>query len=93
MAGLFDECDVLISPGARGGAPRGLDHTGDPIVSAPWTLADFPTLSLPVALNSDGMPVGVQLTAPPHSEGLLLEVGRWLGEFVGFDQQSPIGNL
>ena len=92
MVTLFDECDVLISPGARGGAPRGLEHTGDPIVSAPWTLADFPTLSLPVALNSEGMPVGVQLTAPPHSEGLLLEVGCWFEEFVGFDHQPPISN-
>ena len=92
MATLFDDCDVLISPGARGGAPRSLDYTGDPIVSAPWTLADFPTLSLPVALDSDGMPVGIQLTAPSHSEGLLLEVGRWFEEFVGFNHRPKIGN-
>ena len=92
MATLFDDCDVLISPGARGGAPRSLDYTGDPIVSAPWTLADFPTLSLPVALDSDGMPVGIQLTAPSRSEGLLLEVGRWFEEFVGFNHRPKVGN-
>ena len=90
MAALFGECDVLISPGARGAAPRGLDYTGDPIVSAPWTLADFPTLSLPLKLDSSGMPVGIQLTAPPRSEGLLLEIGRWFEDFIGFNHQPRI---
>jgi Asp-tRNA(Asn)/Glu-tRNA(Gln) amidotransferase A subunit family amidase len=88
MRRLFDACDILVTPGARGPAPRGLEATGDPSLSAPWTLADFPTLTLPLALDSGGLPLGIQLTAPPMEEPRLLAFARWLESRIAF-REAP----
>jgi Asp-tRNA(Asn)/Glu-tRNA(Gln) amidotransferase A subunit family amidase len=52
--------DLWICPAAKGAAPEGLDSTGDPAMSFPWTFAGLPTASLPAGVNSDGLPLGVQ---------------------------------
>jgi Asp-tRNA(Asn)/Glu-tRNA(Gln) amidotransferase A subunit family amidase len=73
---LFESYDVLLSPGARGTAPEGLSGTGDSVMQLPWALADLPTLSLPAGRGANGLPLGIQLTAAPFEEGLLLEIGK-----------------
>ena len=78
MLQLFEHCDIILSPGAPGTAPRGLETTGSPVLSAPWTFADFPTLSIPIALDTTGLPIGVQLSAAPFNESMLLDTGRLL---------------
>jgi len=84
MAKLFEKFDVLMTPPARGAAPAGIGTTGDPVMNGPWTLSDFPTMTLPHALTADGLPIGVQLTGPPLNEGLLLEVGKAVEAVVNF---------
>ena len=83
MVRLFEHFDVLVTPGAPGPAPAGT-ATGDPVMQAPWTLADFPTMTLPLALATNGLPLGVQLTSAPLHEGLLLEVAKGIEEVIGF---------
>jgi Asp-tRNA(Asn)/Glu-tRNA(Gln) amidotransferase A subunit family amidase len=83
MARLFEKFDALMTPPARGTAPEGIAATGDPVMNGPWTLTDFPTMTLPHALGSNGLPVGVQLTS--LDEGLLLEIGTVLESVIGFD--------
>jgi Asp-tRNA(Asn)/Glu-tRNA(Gln) amidotransferase A subunit family amidase len=85
MCQLFEFADVVVSPGAPGPAPRGLETTGSPRFQIPWTLADFPTVSLPLALGHDGLPLGIQVTGPPLDEGALLETSRRIEETIGFD--------
>ncbi|MFP6646781.1 MAG: amidase [Candidatus Latescibacterota bacterium] len=51
--------DLLISPAARGPAPRGLESTGDPVMNLPWTHAGMPAMSLPGGWVG-GLPVGFQ---------------------------------
>ena len=92
MLDLFKSCDVILSPGARGTAPEGIGRTGDPIISTPWTLADFPTLSLPVGLGPDHLPLGVQLSGAPLEEGPLIRTGKWFEQFVGFEGQPVLEN-
>jgi aspartyl-tRNA(Asn)/glutamyl-tRNA(Gln) amidotransferase subunit A len=89
MVRLFDHVDVLLTPGAPGPAPAG-KATGDPVMQAPWTLADFPTMTLPFALASNGMPLGIQLSAAPHHEGLLLEAAKAIEEVIGFKAQPKL---
>jgi Asp-tRNA(Asn)/Glu-tRNA(Gln) amidotransferase A subunit family amidase len=81
---LLEDCDVVISPGARGEAPRGIESTGDPVASVPWTLADLPTLSLPIGLGRNALPVGIQLTAPRFGEERLVTIGKWFESFAEF---------
>jgi aspartyl-tRNA(Asn)/glutamyl-tRNA(Gln) amidotransferase subunit A len=90
MVRLFDNFDVLLTPAARGPAPEGVGSTGDPIMNAPWSLADFPTMTIPYALASNGLPVGVQLSAAPLQEGLLLAVGKAVESVVAFREQPGL---
>jgi aspartyl-tRNA(Asn)/glutamyl-tRNA(Gln) amidotransferase subunit A len=83
MAKLFERFDVLLTPGAPGPAPAGM-ATGDPVMQAPWTLADFPTMTLPYALSANGMPLGVQLSAARLRESLLLEAAEAIESVIGF---------
>ena len=42
------------------------------------SIAGLPALSLPAGLTDDGLPVGVQLVGPPHSEMRLIDLARQL---------------
>ena len=75
MAKLFEKFDALMTPAAPGTAPDP-STTGDPVMNGPWTLANFPTMTLPHALGANGLPISVQLSAAPLQEGLLLQVGK-----------------
>jgi len=90
MSQLFDHCDLLISLGAKDTAPEGLGYTGDPAFSGPWTLADFPTITLPHSLAANGMPVAIQLSAPPMQESLLFHGARIVEEILGFSHTPPV---
>jgi aspartyl-tRNA(Asn)/glutamyl-tRNA(Gln) amidotransferase subunit A len=93
MAKLFERFDVLLTPAAPGTAPEGITTTGDPVMNGPWTLADFPTMTLPHALGANGLPIGVQLSAPPLQEGLLLAVGKAVESLVNFEILPPLRGL
>jgi aspartyl-tRNA(Asn)/glutamyl-tRNA(Gln) amidotransferase subunit A len=86
MVRLFQHFDVILTPGAPGPAPHGM-ATGDPVMQAPWTLADFPTMTLPCGLAANGLPLGIQLAAAPMHEGLLLEVAKEIEETVAFREK------
>jgi aspartyl-tRNA(Asn)/glutamyl-tRNA(Gln) amidotransferase subunit A len=90
MARLFERFDVLLTPGAPGPAPEGIAATGDPVMQAPWTLADFPTMTLPCGLASNGLPLGIQLTAAPLHEGLLLEAAKKIEVVLGFKDKPAL---
>src|SRR6266850_1587613 len=90
MARLFDKFDVLLTPAARGTAPAGIDTTGDPVMNGPWTLANFPTMTVPHALGSNGLPIGAQLSAPPLQEGLLLEIAKAVESVAGFTDRPDL---
>jgi len=84
MGRLFEHVDLVLTPAAPGPAPAGIGATGDPVMQAPWTLADFPTMTLPFAVASNGLPLGIQLTAAPLHEGLLLEAAKAIEGVLGF---------
>ena len=84
MTKLFEKFDALMTPAAPGTAPDP-STTGDPVMNGPWTLADFPTMTIPHALGANGLPIAVQLSAAPFSEGLLLQLGKAVEGVVRFD--------
>jgi aspartyl-tRNA(Asn)/glutamyl-tRNA(Gln) amidotransferase subunit A len=90
MLRLFERFDILLTPAAPGPAPEGLGATGDPVMQAPWSLADFPTMTLPSGLASNGMPLGIQISAAPLHEGLLLEAARTIEAVLDFRAQPRI---
>ena len=75
-AKLVRELDAILLPAAPSAAPFGLESTGDPRFSIPWTNAGFPVVTLPAGLSSTGLPLGVQLVGAPGTDLHLLRVAR-----------------
>ncbi len=79
----FDHVDAILSPAALGGAPRGLESTGDPLMQTVWTFAGLPALSMPLLHLTGGLPLCVQAVGPMHQDSRLLRACRWLvDEFI-----------
>ena len=60
---------LWLAPATVGGAPLGIDTTGDPIMNLPWTYSGVPTIStaipsLPHGRAPTGLPLGVQWATP-----------------------------
>lgn len=65
LAGQMDAegIDLWVTPAATGPAPEGIQSTGDPNMSLPWTHAGMPALTLPAGRAANGLPLGMQLVA------------------------------
>jgi Asp-tRNA(Asn)/Glu-tRNA(Gln) amidotransferase A subunit family amidase len=62
---------VILVPSATGPAPFSLASTGDPRMNAPWTALGTPAISIPMG-TSNGLPLGLQLTAGRSDDARLL---------------------
>jgi amidase len=102
MAGFFDDVDLLLTPTmpvlprlagclAHRGTVRSIQHML-PCASytGAWNACGLPAMNLPVGTTRAGLPVGVQLIGPAHSEATLLAVAAaveplagWLDRRVG----------
>ncbi|MDB5370628.1 MAG: Amidase [Roseomonas sp.] len=80
---LMADYDVLLTAAAHGEAPIGLDWTGDASCNALWTALHGPCISLPAGKGPAGMPMSVQLVAPPGQDRALLGWAGWLEGVVG----------
>ena len=76
------EYDAIITPATPGEAPVGLDSTGSPVFCTPWSLCGIPSISVPILQGSNGMPIGVQLTAAKNDDARLLRTANWLVQQV-----------
>jgi len=77
---LFGRDDVFIVPAAPGEAPRGLAWTGDSVFNGFWSLLRTPCSTLPFALGSGGLPLGVQLVGRFGDDEKLLAITRWAAQ-------------
>jgi Asp-tRNA(Asn)/Glu-tRNA(Gln) amidotransferase A subunit family amidase len=56
----YEKVLTLITPATIGPAPD-ISTTGDPTFNSPWSYAGRPTISLPIGLSPDGLPLAIQL--------------------------------
>ena len=88
LQALFARFDVLTLPAMPIAAfAVGRDQPGDPDprgwpawtpFSYPFNLTRHPAASLPCGLTPEGLPVGLQIVAPPFRDGLALDVAEAL---------------
>jgi aspartyl-tRNA(Asn)/glutamyl-tRNA(Gln) amidotransferase subunit A len=87
---LLLQLDGLLTPGATGAAPEGLESTGDPAMQRPWTTVGVPTIGLPTGLNQKGLPLGVQLVGAPFAEDKLFAVAWWCENALNVRLHPPL---
>lgn len=80
---LANTYDAILGPAAPGPAPRGLEVTGDPLLSRPWQVLGVPQLAIPAAPARDGLPLGLQLIGREGAETALLGTGCWVESHLG----------
>ncbi len=73
---MFAEVDVLVTPASKGAASDKAT-TGDPVMNSPWSFLGFPTVTFPMALSDEGLPLGVQLIGKPNEELALFRAALW----------------
>ena len=54
------------------------------------TLTGCPVISVPAGFTKDGLPVGIQIVAPPRDEASLLSAGHLLEQLTGIPDRLPI---
>jgi aspartyl-tRNA(Asn)/glutamyl-tRNA(Gln) amidotransferase subunit A len=76
---IFENADLILSPVAPSVAPK-IGSSEDPLemyksdmYTIAINLAGLPAISLPVAKNAEGMPVGLQLIAKAFNEKMLFD--------------------
>jgi aspartyl-tRNA(Asn)/glutamyl-tRNA(Gln) amidotransferase subunit A len=86
MAAMFEEVDLVIAPtnphtafDAEGRLPSVFgDAESNPgnngALTIPANIYGNPSISLPIGQSVDGLPVAMQIMAPHHHEGLLLDL-------------------
>jgi Asp-tRNA(Asn)/Glu-tRNA(Gln) amidotransferase A subunit family amidase len=76
---FFGDADIAVCPAAPGPAPD-LSTTGDPAFNSPWSYTGLPTVSFPIGLTPEGLPLGIQLVARRFDEPRLFQAALWCEE-------------
>ena len=90
----FAQCDVILAPTTPTASfPLG-ENSDDPLAmylndvfAVPASLAGLPAMSVPGMLNSDGLPLGLQLVGRPFDEQGVLNAGLAIQQRAGFTAQ------
>lgn len=100
----FDDYDVIISPTSTGPAfkhnprQRPIKYEGRKIpyteynfpYTLPYNVCENPSLIIPGGQSKEGLPIGIQIAGPHHSESELIHFGK-LVEQLGYKFQAPKG--
>ena len=85
FAALYKEYDVLLSPTSPCTAFKLGEKVSDPmtmyvndVCTIPSNLVGHPAISIPFGHGQDGMPIGVQILAPPMKEPVMYQVAHTL---------------
>lgn len=105
LEAFFETCDLVLTPVLGTLLPRIGEL--DPVALAPedqdrasakafpftppYNASGQPALSLPVGMDADGLPVGMQFVAPYGDEATLLQLAGQLETAVGWSGRRPPG--
>jgi aspartyl-tRNA(Asn)/glutamyl-tRNA(Gln) amidotransferase subunit A len=90
----FAACDVILAPTAPSAAFALGEKSDDPIAmylndvfAVPASLAGLPAMSVPAGLNSEGLPLGLQIIGREFDEQGVLNAGLAIEQRAGFTAQ------
>lgn len=82
MDRLLETWEILACPATPGGAP-GPETTGDPTFNSPFSYCGLPAVTLPMGLDAQGLPLGLQLIGRHHGDRELLLAALWCESVLG----------
>jgi aspartyl-tRNA(Asn)/glutamyl-tRNA(Gln) amidotransferase subunit A len=92
----YRQVDVLVSPTSPTTAFRLGERTQDPlamyqsdICTIPSNLSGHPAISVPIGLDSQGLPIGFHVMAPALGEQVMFAVAAEVERLAGFDALPP----
>jgi len=87
----FEKCDALLTPSTPSAAFEIGSRANDPIAmylndifTVTANIAGVPAMSVPVGLDKDGLPLGLQVITPALDEETMFSVGAALEAQAGF---------
>ncbi len=89
---VFDKVDAIITPTTPNtafGNKKKLSNVEtyyNDIFTVPVNLAGLPAISIPVGVDSNNLPIGVQFITPKFSEVKMLRIAKSLEDEVAFDR-------
>jgi aspartyl-tRNA(Asn)/glutamyl-tRNA(Gln) amidotransferase subunit A len=102
---LFDDADLLVTPTFSATPPGVEQRADEPFGVAgappgplrqswysytiPFNPTGHPAVSVPCGVAADGMPVGLQLVGPWHSERMLVDLAQALEPVIGWRDRWP----
>jgi aspartyl-tRNA(Asn)/glutamyl-tRNA(Gln) amidotransferase subunit A len=91
----FGVCDVILAPTAPSAAFGLGEKMADPlsmylndVFAVPASLAGLPAMSVPAALNREGLPLGLQIIGKAFDEQGVLNAGLAIEERAGFNARA-----
>ncbi len=91
FAAAYEQVDVLVSPTSPTTAFKIGDKAQDPLAmylcdvcTIPSNLAGHPAISVPIGLDSAGLPIGFQVMAPALGEQMMFRVAAEVERLAGF---------
>ncbi|WP_137753898.1 Asp-tRNA(Asn)/Glu-tRNA(Gln) amidotransferase subunit GatA [Sphingopyxis sp. L1A2A] len=91
----FGMCDVILAPTAPSAAFGLGEKMADPLAmylndvfAVPASLAGLPAMSVPAALNREGLPLGLQIIGKAFDEQGVLNAGLAIEERAGFTARA-----
>jgi Asp-tRNA(Asn)/Glu-tRNA(Gln) amidotransferase A subunit family amidase len=99
---IFDGVDVVLTPTCLVAAPKvsDLETMSDQDLrayevrkllgnTAPFSLLFWPSVSVPCGFTREDLPVGLQMSASPGADALVLEVARAFEQATDWHKRSP----
>ena len=92
----FSQCEAIVTPVAPVPAFRLGERLDDPlhmyladIFTIPVNLAGLPAISVPCGFSPQGLPIGLQIMAPPFGEETILQVAAAFEAATDFHTRKP----
>jgi aspartyl-tRNA(Asn)/glutamyl-tRNA(Gln) amidotransferase subunit A len=97
FADAYAEVDVLVSPTSPTTAFAVGERAADPIAmyysdvcTIPSNLSGDPSMSVPISLDSQHLPIGFQIMAPALGEERMFQVAAEVERLAGFSSRAPL---
>jgi len=100
FARAYAQVDVLVSPTSPTVAFAAGDRVDDPlamylsdICTIPSNLSGHPAISVPIGLDSQGLPIGFQVMAPALGETMMFRVAAEVERLAGFTARPVLAEV